>query len=236
MVGFSRQNLLVLVGQRPDAHYIIMDQNQLSPYVEQDLFPLFQHTPGAPTSEFRLLVRKVVSERVEFESAFADAVFEETGGHPFLTVNLLTDLFDWLVEQRRPAAALRLTQQDLDEFRSERLKTQAIRKCSEYEFFSRFIREALSDESRVHTPWLYAVYSMMRRLAEDHPDSMRCSMSDFEGIAEDLRIPEQCGYEVDDLLSTAERSNFLCVADGHVRPRIPLMARISRAVNPELRW
>lgn len=41
MVAFTRDNLLVFLGQQPDAHYVLMDQNQLSAYMEQDAFPLF---------------------------------------------------------------------------------------------------------------------------------------------------------------------------------------------------
>src|SRR5205085_8822935 len=52
MVAFSQENLLVFIGQRPDAHFILMDQNQLSPYVEQDAFPLFANDPGPGSTEF----------------------------------------------------------------------------------------------------------------------------------------------------------------------------------------
>ena len=67
MVGFSRENLLIFIGQRPDSHYILMDQNQLSPYVKQDPFPLFEHTKGRTATEFTELVRKVLTERVGFD-------------------------------------------------------------------------------------------------------------------------------------------------------------------------
>ena len=39
LVTFAHDNLLVFLGQQPDAYFILMDQNQLAPYVTQDSFP-----------------------------------------------------------------------------------------------------------------------------------------------------------------------------------------------------
>ena len=100
MVGFSRDNLLVFMGQQPNAHYILMDQNQLSPYVEQDPFPLFQHNSGTTTGEFSELMRKVLTDAIRFDGSFADATYEETSGHPFLTVNVLVEFVEWLIDDQ----------------------------------------------------------------------------------------------------------------------------------------
>ena len=96
LVEFSRENLLLFIGMQPDAHYILMEHNQLSPYVVRDHFPLFAHVSGAIDSEFALLLQRVLREHVRLDPSFIDYLHTETSGHPFLTVNLLTDLFDWL--------------------------------------------------------------------------------------------------------------------------------------------
>src|SRR5204863_4372926 len=87
MVSFTRENLLVFLGQQPNAHFILMDQNQLSAYVQQDSFPLFQHEDGTMQGELAELVRKVLTERVSVDPSFVDGVHSETAGHPFLAVN-----------------------------------------------------------------------------------------------------------------------------------------------------
>ena len=90
MVAFSTSNLLVFLGQRPDAHAILMSQNQLSPLVRQDSFPLFEHTDGSTTSEFAQFLEKVLSG-LSMSAGFINSVYAETSGHPYLTVNLMTD-------------------------------------------------------------------------------------------------------------------------------------------------
>jgi hypothetical protein len=233
MVAFSRQNLLIFIGQRPDAHFIIMDQNQLSPYVEQDAFPLFEHTAGATNSEFRNLLSRVLTNRTGFDESFADAVYQETGGHPWLTVNLLTDFFDWLIGQKRSARELEFTRADFEAFSVARLTTDWIAICEEYSFFRTIVSQMLSEEGREWEPWLHAVHATMRRIVQESPERMECSRDDFVRIVEELKLPQDFGYRSSDLLSTAVPSNFLSF-DGHrVRPRIPLMARISIAAHPK---
>lgn len=86
LVEFARDNLLVLLGQQPGAHFILMDQNQLAPYVNQDPFPLFEHR--LKEGEFSELVGKVLRDQIKVARGFVDALHEETAGHPFLTVNV----------------------------------------------------------------------------------------------------------------------------------------------------
>ena len=102
LMAFSHENLLVFLGQQPDAHFILMDQNQLAPYVDQEPFPLFEHVTGTTTGEFSELVRKIFFERIDVTGGFIDALFAETAGHPFLSVNVLCEFFDWLIEEQRP--------------------------------------------------------------------------------------------------------------------------------------
>ena len=210
-----------------------MDQNQLSPYVEQDAFPLFEHTAGATNSEFRNLLGKVLSNRTNFDESFADAVYLETGGHPWLTVKVLVDFFDWLIQQRRSARELQFTQADFDAFSVTRLTTDWIAICEEYTLFRTYITQMLSKEGRDWEPWLHAVYATMRRIVQESPERMECSRDDFARIVEELRLPQDFGYQANELLSTAVPSNFLSFDGYRVRPRIPLMARISIAAHPK---
>ena len=98
LTSFSYENLLVLLGQEPGAHFILMDQNQLAPYVTQEPFPLFEHASGKTRGEFCVLVDKILGGRVECGADFLDALFDETAGHPFLTANVLVEFVDWLIE------------------------------------------------------------------------------------------------------------------------------------------
>ena len=76
-----------------------MDQNQLSAYVQQQPYPLFSHQFGSPSGEFWDLLTKVFQKTLRFEPSFADALYKEAG-HPFLTVNVLRDLVDWLISKK----------------------------------------------------------------------------------------------------------------------------------------
>lgn len=236
MVAFSRQNLLILIGQRPDAHYIIMDQNQLSPYVEQDMFPLFDHTDGATHSEFYNLLGKILTNRVSFDDSFVNAVYLETGGHPWLTVNLLVDFFDWLIQCDRPVPVHNLTYEDFERFACIRLTTEYISTCAEYNWFRQVISEALSEYAKDWTPWLHAVYATMRKIIEDNTRRISCSRSRFAEIIQELKLQQDFGYTADYILSTAAPANFLCLKGDEVAPRIRLMARICLAAHPRLTW
>jgi hypothetical protein len=234
MVSFSRENLLVFIGQRPDAHFIIMDQNQLSPYVEQDPFPLFAHTVGATNSEFRNLLNKILTSRTSFDDSFVDATYAETGGHPWLTVNLLVDFFDWMIQEKRPVTTLHFTEEDLFNFGEQRLKTGWIGVCEEYALFREYISQVLSKYGEDWDPWLHAVYAVMRRIVQENPTTMACSRGRFEAIVNELLLPQEFGYEADYLLSTAAPANFLSFDQESVAPRIRLMARISLAAYPRV--
>ena len=132
-VEFTRENLLVLLGQQPDAHFILMDQNQLAPYVRQDPFPLFEHTAGTRAGEFGQLVGKVLTEQIGHDPGFLSALHFETAGHPFLTVNVLCGLVDWLIEERRPYRDLTLFESDFAEFRKNRLRPSQMAMSMDYD-------------------------------------------------------------------------------------------------------
>ncbi len=225
MVGFSKENLVIFIGQRPDSHYILMDQNQLSPYVIQDAFPLFEHTPGRNATEFTELIRKVLTERVTFDVEFANAVYAETSGHPYLTVNILTDFFQWMIDEKRRASELRLHKEDFVRFADERLIPERLRRSGEYDFFRNAIMSALGDDTRQYDPWLFAVYGLLRAIAQEDPVTLACPLKKFDQIAEPLVA--SLGWDPAYLLSTATKANFLKSTITQVQPAIPILARLA---------
>jgi hypothetical protein len=231
MVSFSRENLLVLIGMQPDAHFVIMDQNQLSPCIEQDHFPLFAHSPEAMTSEFRNLLRRALTDRVELEPAFADIVHTETGGHPYLTVNLLVELFDWLISCRRPVAGLRLTDDDFRRFAAERLTFSAISQSNSYNVMRQFVRGALAERNRRQQPWLYAVTAMLQQLAQESPNSLAIPRTQAGDMVRRLGLENSGIDDPDYLLRTAVQANFFHFEGDAIRPQIPLLARIAHSIT-----
>ena len=234
LVAFSRDNLLVLMGQQPGAHFILMDQNQLSAYVEQDPFPLFTHIHGSTTGEFCELLRKIFASRIEFDAGFADALFALTGGHPYLTVNTVVELVEWLIADRRPARSLRLRAMDIQHFRERWLTERRLQHSVEFDFFRSAASEALSDFGRVHSPWLHAVYRVLREIARQPSGTLRMSVDTFrslflaEGPLADVR------EEPEALLRTASQANFLTFDADAVTVRIPILAQIVRSAQPRL--
>ena len=226
MVAFTRENLLVFLGQQPNSHFILMDQNQLSAYVKQDSFPLFQHEDGSDQGELSELIRKVLTERVAVDPSFVGGVSSETAGHPFLTVNLLVEFVEWLIEKRRPVSSLQLDGDDLEKFSKEKLRPKNVSLSPEYQFFREAIAEALSSEARDSTPWLHGVYSSIRGIVRASPESHRCTHSDFEKILERANLPE-IGVTADLLLTTGSQANFLAYDETSVWPKIRLLARLA---------
>lgn len=232
MVAFTQENLLVFLGQQPNAHFVLMDQNQLSAYVEQDPFPLFRHD-HTTTSEFSELLRKVLTDRATFDATFANAVFAETRGHPFLTVNLLVELVEWLIESQRPVAALTLHGADFAEFASSRLSADRVSMSPEYAFFREAIAEATGADGRRHAPWLHAVYTCLREVARSSPEKMAASLGDFEAFARGAGI-EELGLTPQAVLTTGSQANFFSFDSTSVVPAIPLLGRIAAVTRPRI--
>jgi hypothetical protein len=229
LVAFTRDNLLIFMGQQPNAHWILMDQNQLSPVVMQDTFPLFPHHPGSSNGEFYELVHKVMSSHVDIEPDFVDRVYEETGGHPFLTGKLLVSFWDWLIANGRPASDLVPMRPELFmKFTSSTFNHTAIAHNQRYEMFKRAASDHLSQAGRITDPWLHSVYSAMRGLALWSPESFELPLDDFLILAE-----RDCtGMSPQELLSSASRANFLTFDENAVRLRIRLLGRVAAAVRP----
>jgi hypothetical protein len=233
MVAFMDSNLLVFLGQQPNAHFVLMEQNQLSAYVQQDPFPLFGHAVQDFESEFAELLRRVFARAVTFDGSFVDAVHAETSGHPYLTVNLLVHLTDWLIEESRPMSKLQLGAEDFQEFAEGRLTRNRIGRSGNYHFFREAIAEATSEDGRVHAPWLYAVYSVLREIDRESAGAGTCSYSDFRTLADTVGV-EKLGMSVDDLLNSAAEANFFSVRNGVVAPQIPLLGRLAGVSEPRV--
>jgi hypothetical protein len=234
MVSFSRENLIVFLGQQPNAHFILMDQNQLSPYVQQDSFPLFTHAPEAGENEFTELLQKILSNRVGFDRSFANRVFVETAGHPYLTVNLMVEFVDWLIRVKRPSDSLSFTEKDFSLFASRMFRRESISISSEYSFFrDAAIREALSTRGKRRNPWLYAIYSVLRNIALENPESFVCSRAEYVSMVDRLGMAGM-GITPDYLLTTGTEANFLSYTVRAVAPKIRLLARIAAVTTPEV--
>ena len=235
LVTFAQDNLLVFLGQQPDAYFILMDQNQLAPYVTQDPFPLFEHVAGTTAGEFSKLVEKILSGRIEFTAGFLDALHGETAGHPFLTANVLVEFVDWLIENKHPQSGLRVQDTDFAEFARSRLGVNQILLSPEYDFFRHAAVAALSEQGYRDNPWLFGVYWVLRELSSANSNAFGISRTDFQEVAGRIPIPKGgCPPDCSVLLRTASQANFLSLDDRYARVRIRTLGRIAAAVRPGL--
>jgi len=235
MVEFSRDNLLVFLGQRPDAHFILMDQNPLSPYVQHDSFPLFSFAPGIASSEFRLLSERIMSD-CHLEDSFCQAVYSETAGHPFLTVNVLVDFVDWLIQRKWRASARRFDGDLFRSFAGERLSLEALARSPEYDMMSQVAASALAiNTGKTQTPWLHVIYQFLRFLGSECGDDMTITVKEatelFERSSATLRSIHVRSEQV---MRQAARSNFIEIIGSKVQPKIRMLARIAATAAPEV--
>ncbi len=225
MVDFATRHLLIFMGQRPDAFLTLAADSQLAPLVKQKSFPLFEHRENAPVTEFTQFLSRVLSDKLPFDGAFAHAVFVETGGHPYLTVNLMEDFNDWLIENKYRLGVAPLSVESFINFEKDRLGQAALKRSSFYGFFSGQMSQYLSEAGRSDEPWLSAVAQTLKAIANKHPKTFTCSVSSFEAlvspIAADARQP------LGRLLTTATQANFLRDKDGQVSPGIRILARLA---------
>ena len=235
LVTFAQENLLVFLGQQPDAYFILMDQNQLAPYVTQDSFPLFEHISQTATGEFSKLVEKILSGRIECTAGFLDALHSETAGHPFLTANVLIEFVDWLIENKRPQSGLRIQYTDFMEFARRKLEVGQILMSREYDFFRQAAAAALSEQGYRDNPWLFSIYWILRELSSSNSSAFGVNRTDFREVASRIPIPKGgCPPDYSVLLRTASQANFLSHDDRYVRVRIRTLGRIAAAVRPNL--
>ena len=232
MVDFATRNLLIFMGQRPDAYLVLSAQNQLSPLVRQLSFPLFEHVDGAPDTEFSQLLAYVLDEKLPFDTSFATAVYEETSGHPYLTVNLMVDFCNWLIANRYRLGGAALTGQQFTDFARDRLAAPALKRSPHYEFFHGQMAEYLSEQAREDEPWLCAIANILRSLATRYPRNFSCSVNTYEQWA--APIGAAAKMSTARLLTTGGHSNFLRDKDGKVSSGIRLLARLAGSAAPKL--
>ncbi len=232
-VEFATENLLILLGQQPNAHFIFMDQNQLSAYVQQEPYPLFSHEAGSADSEFHDLVRRTFQKTLRFDTSFVDSIYEEAGGHPFLAVNLLRDFVDWLIAKKVVPNDILLTRELFREYGTHGLTLSAIGRSRHYHYFRAAASEALSIEGVEHSPWIHAAYKLLRHLALNSVTGSITMSHDSveEYLASILTDVHLSSYTSDSFLASASESNFIAFSDEQVKARIPLLARISAAVG-----
>jgi len=232
-VEFATENLLILLGQQPNAHFIFMDQNQLSAYVQQESYPLFSHSADASQGEFWDLLGKVFQQTLKYETSFANAVFDETGGHPFLTVNLLRDLVDWLISRHVVPSGVMLTRSMFDEFAADRLGAKAISLSGHYDYFRAAASEALSSDGAAETPWIHVVYDLLAQLGASGTGSRlginRASVD--TATAEAIKRVGLAGFNSESFIVSAVRSNFIDIDGDIISAKIPILARIAAATR-----
>lgn len=234
IVEFARENMVILVGQQPNAHFVFMDQNKLSAYVTQDSFPLFRHALGSTTGEFVDLLAKVISERFSFTAGFADKLFEETSGHPFLTVNLLVSIVDWLILKKVRVADVRFDAKLLERYFESNMSSQEIALNTEYQFFLEAASDAMSETGLASNPWLWSVYRAMRMFVVEHGVHGHCEIDLFSKSYERAGLG-RAGISPLDMLRTAEDANFFKIDSANlVQLGIPLLARIAAASTPRI--
>lgn len=224
ILGFSMKNTLLFMGQRPDAHMILLSQNQLSPNVRQYAFPLFEHQPGTP-SEFATLVYRILGDNLRVTDSFVEAVYQETKGHPYLTVNILVDFCEWLMESTSFELGSELGGQYFADFSRDRLDLVVLRNSPHYRLFHKMLAEFSSERSRAQEPWLYSVTSILREIVRRHPKRMSCTLAAFDGIAKPYE--ELAKTPSRQLLASAAMANFFSESNGTVSAGIPLMARLA---------
>ena len=232
-VEFARENLLVLLGQQPDAHFILMDQNQLAPYVRQDPFPLFEHVGGSRAGEFGQLVAKVFTDRIDCDPGFLGSLHDETAGHPFLTVNVLCSLVDWLIEQKRPYRGLSLNQGDFVDFQKAKLQRRHLAISRDYDFFRRAATEAMGRRGYDANRWLFTVYWVLREISGNGADDLSIKRADLADLMERIPAPGPLP-DPNEILRTASEANFLRYDENCVRVRIRTLGRLATAVRPGL--
>lgn len=230
MVAFSTENMIIFMGQKPDAYYILPAQNQLSPLVKQHSFPLFEHHSNATNTEFSKFLKQVLTEKLPFSTGFCDAVYGETSGHPYLTVNVMVDFCDWLSNTDFYTKTETLDESIFEAFVKGRLTTAQLSKSSSYYFFQTMLNQYLSENGKNEDYWLYLVAKILNIIATRHPKVMSCSMVDYVANAKQVGLSTM--IEANQFLSKATMSNFLKNDGGTVKPGIRIMARLAACAIP----
>ena len=229
LLDFSMRNLVVFLGQQPDAHFVLMDQNQLAPYVKQEAFPLFEHRLNTTSGEFAELIGRVFGGRLKFSSGFADELFNEVAGHPWLTVNVLVAFVEWLIEQKWSASDA-VDDLAFVRFREANLDGGRVALQPEFGFFRDYIKTNMSAKAFKTNPWVYAVYWILHYLGEGAVDK-----DGFRALVD--RVPRPNGQEIrpwTEILMQAAKANFLSYDGKSVSSRIRVLGRLAASARPQV--
>lgn len=233
LVAFARENMLVFVGQQPNAHFILMEQNPLSAYVKQDSFPLFQRHKSSKSDEFSDLVSKVLTEKYGYTHKFLDHLFAQTGGHPFLTVNVLVSCVEWMISCKFRRAEIRFDEELWRRFSSSELVPTKIAINTEFQFFIEASSEAMSDDGLSYSPWLWAIYRSLREFTLRFGAEADVSTDDFLEMYR-YNALGRSGVSGEEVLRTGSDTNFFNIAGDRVAVRIPVLAKIAAAATPRI--
>jgi hypothetical protein len=230
LVAYSRENLLVLLGQRPDAYNIFMDLNQLSPYVRQRGFPLFELDEYSivERSEFFTLVRKAISDKLDVDPSFVRALHNETSGHPYLTVNILNEFFDWIIEKKITLRG-HIPTDYLREFLQLEVPKRSFFASDSFSFFNTAASEALMATSCKETSWLHYCYRSLDYLHKFGDHNGELPIEDLKDLL-DVNVGREAGvvsFTFEDFCRSSTLANFLDIEGEVVRPKIRLLSRIA---------
>ena len=232
--SFADENLLVFLGQQPNAHFILMDQNQLAPYVEQDAFPLFEHVVGTTKGEFADLVHRILGGHIDCGSGFMDVLFQETSGHPYLTATVLIEFVEWLIEERR-SQKRKIVERDFVEFLRERLCVERIQLSPEYDFFRKAAADAMSQRGYETNRWLFTAYWALRTLATGEQTAFQVERAAFGTVMRRIPVPVgEAEPDAADVLRSASLANFLAYDERWVSVKVRTLGRIAAAVQPSV--
>lgn len=230
IVAFATENMIIFMGQKPDAYYILPAQNQLSPLVKQHSFPLFEHHLNATDGEFPKFLKRVLTEKLPFNADFCNGVFEETSGHPYLTVNLMVDFCDWLIKTDFYTSERVLDKSIFEAFVKRRLTVDELSKSHFYQFFQTMLNQYLGEYGKKEDYWLYLTAKILKTIATKHPRVISCSAVDYVANAKQAGLFTVA--EANQFLSAATMANFLRKDGSVVKPGIKIMARLAACAIP----
>jgi hypothetical protein len=153
----------LFLGLEPGAARIFMEDNPLTPRLQTQPFPMFQHAPGDTTSEFSQLVRIVLTTNFDVEPMLVDRLFYFSAGHPHFAVSLLREFLDWRIQNINHKKRL-LRAEWWDDFEHNRLVPLLMQHSP---FFGTYSGLHARWREDAHT-WLGQVSQLAEILADGH--------------------------------------------------------------------
>lgn len=217
LVRASEKWAFLFLGLEPGAARIFMEDNPLTPRLQSQPFPMFQHEPGSTVTEFGQLVRLVITTNFEIEPMLIDRLFYFSAGHPHFAVSLLREFLDWRI-QTIPNTHRVLRAEWWDSFDSRRLTPLLMQHSA---FFSTYT--GLHSRWRNETgTWLGQVSQLAEWLADGH-----VPIGDAERF-----VQQTSGVDASQARQTIQdgcRANLfvLNTSTQHVSVRVPAYGRLA---------